>query len=143
MMNMTLTNLSQAVFRSVQFIWIFWQNLVIFQSDNHQNICHFIFARLQAWHSVIDNSQSMISRQFASSLWRLIESEYLMCACQSALSSLKNRQNAHEIFQQIQLAVRTLSWSIFLIICCFAIFFRILTTERSFLQNRVLLIISQ
>ena len=102
-------------------MWIFWQDLMRVQSDSCCEICHFILTRLHTLHSVINRSQSIMSRQIEPSLWRLIDLKCPMWACQSTLSSVNDRQSALKVFWCIQLVASTLESLISSSICCLAV----------------------
>ena len=140
---MIFTKSSYAVFKSVQSIWIFWQDLMRVWSNNHHEICYFILTRLQILHFMINKSQNTTSRQIESSLWKFIDSEYFMWACQSTLSSVNNKQNVQKIFQHIWLVASTLKSLISFSICCLTVSFKVSIIEQLLLQNRILLIVFQ
>ena len=144
-MNMMCTNSLYVISRSVQSIWIFWHDLLISQMSDCCEICHFILTWLQMLHWVIDESWSTISKKFFSSLWRLMNSEWFMWACQSFSSSLNADQKFHEIdfHFQIFLTVSVIELSFSSSICWSCLFFNVQTSKESLSWKRKLLIVFQ
>ena len=140
-------NSSYACFRSVQSISSSWHGFSIFRSDGLQDICHFILARLQCGHWTVLDSWSFISREFASSICKLIESECFILACQSISSSIDAGLESQEIsLLRLGLtAVRTVSDLSFIssIICWQAICFRVAIFIESLSLNNILLTVFQ